>query len=403
MEALWFCLVAVMIAGYVVLDGFDIGAGIIHLSVARNEQERRIVLRSIGPVWDGNEVWLLAAGGTLYFAFPALYASSFSGFYLPLMMVLWLLILRGISIEFRNHIDSPVWKPFWDAGFTLSSALLAIFFGAALGNVVRGVPLDSSGVFFLPLWTDFGVGGQLGILDWYTVPVGVLALLALALHGALWVVLKTEGEVHRRARRVARVAWFGVVVMTVVVTVLTMQVQPQAPANLAAHPWGYVFPALAVCGLLTILVGGHVHRDRLAFLGSCVYLVGMLTSAAFGVFPYVLPGRPDASLSLTIYNAATSRLRLDGGAAVVYPRHASGTGLLRVHLSPFRGQGAGGGRGILARVKRWPEPSRCSLCYMACCIVPCCRSGRDSTNPTTMDTWNTWDRSGKPRFPAAPC
>jgi cytochrome d ubiquinol oxidase subunit II len=313
MEALWFCLVAVMIAGYVVMDGFDIGAGIIHHSVARTEEERRTVLRSIGPVWDGNEVWLLAAGGTLYFAFPALYASSFSGFYLPLMMVLWLLILRGISIELRNHIDSPVWKPFWDATFTLSSALLAIFFGAALGNVVRGVPLDSSGVFFLPLWTDFGIGGPLGILDWYTVLVGVLALLALTQHGALWVILKTEGEVHRRARRVVRAAWFGVVVTTLVATVLTMRVQPQAPANLAAHPWGYIFPALAAVGLVTVLVGGHVGRDRLAFLGSCAYLVGMLTSAAFGVFPSVLPARPDAGLSLTIHNASTSAYGLTVG------------------------------------------------------------------------------------------
>jgi cytochrome d ubiquinol oxidase subunit II len=311
MEALWFCLVAVMIAGYVVMDGFDIGAGIIHYSVARNEQERRSVLRTIGPVWDGNEVWLLAAGGTLYFAFPALYASSFSGFYLPLMMVLWLLILRGISIELRNHIDSPVWKPFWDAGFTFSSALLAIFFGAALGNVVRGVPLDAAGVFFLPLWTDFGIGGQLGILDWYTVLAGVLAFLALAQHGALWVALKTEGEVHRRAGRVAGVAWFGVVAMTVVVTFFTMQVQPQVPSNLAVHPWGYIFPALSVCGLLMILARGR--RDRLGFLGSCAYLIGMLTSAAFGVFPYVLPGRPDAGLSLTIHNAATSQYGLTVG------------------------------------------------------------------------------------------
>ena len=142
METIWFCLVAVMIAVYVVLDGFDLGAGIVHLFVARTDAERRAVLGSIGPVWDGNEVWLLAGGGTLYFAFPALYASSFSGFYLPLMIVLWLLILRGISIEFRNHIQSLVWQPLWDAVFAGASALLAIFFGAALGNVVRGVPLD---------------------------------------------------------------------------------------------------------------------------------------------------------------------------------------------------------------------------------------------------------------------
>src|SRR6266704_689570 len=151
MGTLWFCLVALMIAIYVLLDGFDLGAGAIHLFVAKTDEERRQVLASIGPVWDGNEVWLLAAGGTLYFAFPGLYASAFSGFYLPLMIVLWLLILRGISIEVRNHIDSPVWKPFWDVIFAGASALLAIDFGAALGNIVRGAPLDAAGNFFLPL------------------------------------------------------------------------------------------------------------------------------------------------------------------------------------------------------------------------------------------------------------
>jgi len=302
MEALWLCLVAIMIAGYVVLDGFDLGAGIVHYCVARTLDERRLVLRSIGPVWDGNEVWLLAAGGTLYFAFPGLYASSFSGFYLPLMIVLWLLVLRGISIEFRNHIDSPVWKPFWDAGFMLSSALLAIFFGAALGNVIRGVSLDASGVFFLPLWTDFGVSGPLGILDWYTVLVGALAFLALTQHGALWLALKTEGEVQRRADRVAGLAWFGVVAMTIVVTYFTIQVQPQVSHNLSAHPWGYGFPAIAIAGLVMALFPSRLARVR--FLGSCGYIVGMLSSAAFGLFPYVLPARPDPGLGLTIYNTA---------------------------------------------------------------------------------------------------
>ena len=145
MATLWVCLIAVMIAVYVILDGFDLGVGIVQLFVAKNDSERRTVLSTIGPVWDGNEVWLLATGGTLYFAFPALYASSFSGFYLPLMIVLWLLILRGIAIEFRNHLENPVWQPLWDSVFAGASTLLAIFFGAALGNVVRGVPLDSSG------------------------------------------------------------------------------------------------------------------------------------------------------------------------------------------------------------------------------------------------------------------
>src|SRR5579863_1798614 len=149
MEAIWFCLVALILAGYVALDGYDLGAGIVHLFVARSDSERRRVLQSIGPFWDGNEVWLIAGGGTLLFAFPALYASSFSGFYLPLMIVLWLLILRGISIEFRNHVQSLVWQPLWDAVFAGASAMLAVFFGAALGNVVRGVPLNAAGEFFL--------------------------------------------------------------------------------------------------------------------------------------------------------------------------------------------------------------------------------------------------------------
>ena len=209
METIWFWLVACMLAAYVIFDGFDFGAGIVHFLVARTDDERRVALSTVGPVWDGNEVWLLAAGGTLYFAFPALYASSFSGFYLPLMMVLWLLILRGVSIEFRNHVASPVWHPLWDAGFAVSSALLAIFFGAALGNVVRGVPLDAAGEFFLPLWTNWTPGKSPGILDWYTVLAGVAVLAVMALHGALWVALKTAGEMEPRARRVAGLVWWG--------------------------------------------------------------------------------------------------------------------------------------------------------------------------------------------------
>jgi cytochrome d ubiquinol oxidase subunit II len=302
METIWFCLVAVMIAMYVVFDGFDLGAGILHLLVARTDSERRIVLRTIGPVWDGNEVWLLAAGGTLYFAFPALYASSFSGFYLPLMMVLWLLILRAISIEFRNHLQGPVWAPLWDTVFFGASLLLAVFYGAALGNVVRGVPLDSDGYFFLPLWTDFTVSAQPGILDWYTLLVGLTALLALAQHGAWWLTLKTEGALQERSRRVADVAWFGVAAFTLLITGLTLRLQPQVAANLSAYKWGYVFPALALGGLVAMRVYLTRRDDLRGFLASCGYLLGMLTSVVFGLYPLVLPAM-DAARSLTVHNA----------------------------------------------------------------------------------------------------
>src|SRR5579863_6347973 len=216
MGFIWFWLVAVMIVGYVVLDGFDLGVGVLHLFLARNESERRLLLRSIGPVWDGNEVWLLAGGGTLYFAFPLLYASAFSGFYLPLMIVLWLLVLRGVSLELRNHIDVGVWRSLLDGVFGLASALLAIFYGAALANVLRGVPLQADGYFFLPLWTDWKTGQTPGILDWYTVIGGVLALIALTLHGALWLTIKTSGDLEQRARNAVTPLWLALLLLTVV-------------------------------------------------------------------------------------------------------------------------------------------------------------------------------------------
>ncbi len=302
MGTVWFCLVAIMITVYVLLDGFDLGAGAIHLIVAKTKEERRQVIASIGPVWDGNEVWLLAAGGTLYFAFPALYASSFSGFYLPLMMVLWLLILRGASIEFRNHVESEVWTPLWDFVFCASSLLLAIFYGAALGNVVRGVPLDKTGYFFEPLWTNWRLGEVSGILDWYTVLVGVLALAALVMHGALWVQLKTEGEVNERARVTASRAWWCAALLTVVVTAVTFAVQPQLRLNFARWWWGFVFPALAVAGAAGVQFELRRRDERKAFLASCLYITGMLTSVVFGIYPMVLPAR-DSIYSLTVSGA----------------------------------------------------------------------------------------------------
>ncbi len=312
MIVVWLAIVAVMIAIYVVLDGFDLGAGALHLVVARNEQERRTVIRSVGPVWDGNEVWLIAAGGTLYFAFPALYASSFSGFYLPLMIVLWLLILRGISIELRNHIDTPLWKPFWDLVFCGSSGLLAVFFGAALGNVVRGVPLEPGGYFFLPLWTDFGFGAaglhaeEGGILDWYTILVAVLAFLTLVQHGARWLVLKTDGTVNERSRGIALKSWWAVLLFVVIVTLVTFRIQPQVLDNFASAPWGFVFPALALAGLAGMKIFRSPKRERHAFLSSSLFIIGMLTSAVFGIFPYLLPSSTNPDLGLTVYNVATS-------------------------------------------------------------------------------------------------
>ncbi|GIU75484.1 MAG: cytochrome c oxidase assembly protein [Bryobacteraceae bacterium] len=319
LPVLWFWIVAVMIAMYVVLDGFDLGAGIVHLAVARTDAERRAVLKAIGPVWDGNEVWLLAGGGTLYFAFPALYSSSFSGFYLPLMVVLWLLILRGTSVEFRSHIQNAVWLPMWDVIFSLASALLAIFFGAALGNVVRGVPLDEKGEFFLPLWTNFQPGREAGILDWYTILIGVYSFAVLMQHGALWIAYKTEGAVQERARAIAQRAWYVMAALTVIVTITSFRLQPKLAQSFAQWPVGYVFPALALVSLILLFLYERRQEDLKAFLASTFFLLGMLTSVVFGVFPMVLPANTDPALSLTIYNASAPEYGLKVGLGWFIP------------------------------------------------------------------------------------
>jgi len=321
METLWFMIVAAMVAAYVVLDGFDLGAGVIYLGVARTDEDRRRIMRAIGPVWDGNEVWLLAAGGVLYFAFPLLYASSFSGFYLPLMIVLWLLMLRGVGIELRAHMDNPVWRGFFDLVFAVSSTLLPIFFGAALGNVVRGVPLGSDHYFFEPLWTNFRVGVNNGILDWYTVLTGVIALVTLTAHGSLYVAVKTEDELNRRARAVALWMWPLQVILTVVGLAATIYIRPDLPGNPGVlnnykhHAIGYLIPVIVFASLGVMLYAMRKRQDKLAFVSSAVYIIGMLVGAAFALYPVVLPASTDPSLSLTIHNAAAGRHGLSVGFA----------------------------------------------------------------------------------------
>jgi cytochrome d ubiquinol oxidase subunit II len=318
METLWFMIVAVMVAAYVVLDGFDLGAGVIYLAAAKNPGERRTIMRAIGPVWDGNEVWLLASGGTLYFAFPLLYASSFSGFYLPLMMVLWLLMLRGIGIELGSHMENPVWRGFFDVIFSVSSVLLCIFFGAALGNVVRGVPLSADEYFFEPLWTNFRVnqgmsGTNNGILDWYTVLTGVIALVTLTVHGSLYVATKAENDLNRRARTTALWAWPVQLLLTVVGLIATVSIHPSVLDNYKEHAIGFVIPVL-VFGALAVMMHAMIrHNDKIAFVASALYIVGMLVGAAFGLYPVVLPASTDPARNLTIYNTAAGHHGLTVG------------------------------------------------------------------------------------------
>jgi cytochrome d ubiquinol oxidase subunit II len=312
-EIAWYTIIAGMLTVYVVLDGFDLGAGILHLFVAKTDAERRTVLASIGPVWDGNEVWLVASGGVLVYAFPRAYSAGFSGFYMPLMMALWLLILRGLSIEFRSHQPNPLWRSFWDGTFAFSSTLMAVVLGAALGNVIRGVPLDQTGFFAGPLFTDFRVGRDPGVLDWYTVLVGGFTLLALAAHAALYLVWKTEGPVHERSRVLAFRLWAVLVVWGLAATVATAQVRPQLYANLLSRPWTWLLLAVILGSLAMVFVSLRGRRELPAFLASAGFLAGMLGATAAGLFPILLVSTLDPSFNLTVHNAAAGPLSLRVG------------------------------------------------------------------------------------------
>ena len=304
MEMLWFWLVSVMVAIYVVMDGFDFGAGILHLVVAKTNEERRQVLGAIGPLWDGNEVWLLAGGGSLFLAFPKVLASGFSGFYLAIWLVVWCLMLRGISIEFRSHLDDGLWRRFWDGTFAISSVLLPVLFGAALGNVLRGVPVDGTGFFEMALWTDFRIGARPGILDWYTVLIGVFALVTVTAHGALFLAWKTEGPVHERSLGFAMKLWGAVLVLWMVASYATATVNPGIFHHLPQAPLGWVASLIFLAGLVLVFVGLKRERFLLAFLGSGAFILGLLAASAACVYPVMLKSTLDPQFDLTALNAS---------------------------------------------------------------------------------------------------
>jgi cytochrome bd ubiquinol oxidase subunit II len=306
MEALWFALAAVMVAVYVVMDGFDFGAGLLHLLVAKDDRERRQVLAAIGPFWDGNEVWLLAGGGVLFLAFPKVLASGLSGFYLAIFLVLWVLILRGIAIEFRSHVEDRMWRAFWDGTFGLASLLAPILFGAALGNVLRGVPVGADGWFSLALFDSFSPFGAPGILDWFTLLSGVVALVAIAHHGALFLVWKTDGPVRQRSLAVARRAFPVLVALWVIATVVTGWVAPAVFEGLARRPLAWISTLLLIGGLITSWVARRAGRDLAAFLGSSAFLLGALAATAASVYPVWLRSTIDPAYSLTAQNTAAS-------------------------------------------------------------------------------------------------
>lgn len=295
MATVWFCFLALMVTLYVILDGFDLGVGALHLFVAKTPEEREQATAAIGPVWNGNEVWLIAGGGVLFLAFPAAYASAFSGLYFGLIIVLWLLVGRGLALELRHQLDNPLWTGACDVVFSLSSAALALVFGVALGNVVKGVPLGPDGYFSLPLFH---------ILNWYALLIGVFGLVVLCGQGANFLAWRGVGALAERAARWAR----GVAVLDAVLFLAligpTYAVRNEMLTNLTDHPWRLIFPALAVGALVGMFVMQRAERWLSAFMASSLFIVGLLTTMAAGLYPNVLPARDNHPYGLTVHNAA---------------------------------------------------------------------------------------------------
>jgi cytochrome d ubiquinol oxidase subunit II len=296
MTTAWFCFLALMITLYVVLDGFDLGVGALHLGLAKDHEEREVATAAIGPVWNGNEVWLIAGGGVLFLAFPRAYAAALSGLYFGLIIVLWLLVGRGLALELRHQLDHPMWRTACDTVFCLSSAGLALVFGVALGNVVRGMPLNAEGYLSLPLFE---------ILNWYALLIGVFGLIVLCAHGAAFLAWRATGAFQARAATLARRLWPVELMLLIVLAWPTYHVRRTMLTAFGDHPWRLVFPLLTLAGLAGMFAYQRRARFLAAFVASGVFIVGLLTTMAAGLYPYVLPARKGNPNGLTIDNAAS--------------------------------------------------------------------------------------------------
>lgn len=294
LQTIWFLLVGILIAGYAVLDGFDLGVGMLHLFIARDDRDRRTLLDSVGPVWDGNEVWLLTGGGAIFAAFPRVYATVFSGFYIPLMLLLAALIVRAVAVEFRSKEESPRWRSMWDVAFAASSFLPAVLFGVAIGNIMRGVPLATDGEFS---------GSFLGLLNPFAITAGLLSTAMFVMQGASWLSLKTEGDLRERAIRAGRGAWLFFVVLWIVMTVASAS-NPHLWGNYRA-PLTWIAPIVFAVATAWFPIALRT-RSRLPFAASSVAIVALVGILGQALYPNLVPALGDPVSSLTIRNASST-------------------------------------------------------------------------------------------------
>ncbi len=292
----WFAALGVLLTGYAILDGFDLGVGMLHLFV-RGDTDRRIVINSIGPLWDGNEVWLVTFGGALFAAFPRAYATALSGFYVPFMLVLFALIGRAISIEFRSKYHARWWRAYWDFSFAGASALAALVFGVAVGNAIRGIPVGRDGEF----------SGQLAdLFSPYALLVGVFAAAACAMHGSIYLYLKTEGELQERVHRWIWRTFALFAALYLAVSVYTLVDVPGAVVNFRRMPVAWVVVLLNALAVANIPRAIYQGRPAYAFVSSCCTIAALVFLFGMAVFPNLLVSSDAPQWSLTIYNAASS-------------------------------------------------------------------------------------------------
>lgn len=294
---LWFALLGLLLTGYAVLDGFDLGVGIVHPFVPRNDREKRIAVQSIGPLWDGNEVWLVTFGGALFAAFPEAYATVLSAFYLPFMALLFFLILRAVSLEFRGKRRARAWRSFWDGAFTLGSGGAALVFGTAVGALLVGIPLDARGEF---------VGTTSDLVHPYALAVGAMVIALFAVHGAAYLELRTEGELQARAHRAAWHAFGLFLALFLIVTMVTLVEVPRATARLRELPWLWAVPFANVLAIANIPRALFFGRPGQVFASSCVVIVALVALLGVALFPSLVPSRPLPEHGLTLWNAASS-------------------------------------------------------------------------------------------------
>ncbi len=296
LNTIWFLLVGVLIIGYAILDGFDFGVGTIHL-FTKNEEDKRLMMNAIGPVWDGNEVWLLTGGGALFAAFPVVYATVFSGFYIALILLLAALIFRAVSFEFRGKVESAGWRRFWDAAFGLGSLLPAVLFGVAFGNILRGIPIDNAGNF---------MGSFLGLLNPYSIVIGVLSLAMFLMHGANYMTMKSEGDLRERFVKLSGRFWILFIILYIIATFLTMFDAGFLFNGMTANPLFWILFILLLASILYQPVALKAKKYFAAFISSSISIASIIGISAVSLFPRLVPSSIDLNFSLTIYNASST-------------------------------------------------------------------------------------------------